>query len=143
MRDLGWNVKGQPWPLELIYSHWLIRLDISSENDDFGINSFQKIIFSKLSLFKCMEANEFNWLNGFWENCFNILMGLQYERPWLKGQRSSLTFGTYKLAICHISLNISSENNNFGFNSFQKKCTFKKKSNLLNALGSKFDLDVK
>ena len=27
--------------------------------------------------------------------CFNILMGLQYERPWLKGQRPALTFGTY------------------------------------------------
>ena len=27
--------------------------------------------------------------------CFNILMGLQYERPKLKGQRSALTFGTY------------------------------------------------
>ena len=26
---------------------------------------------------------------------FNILMGLQYEWPWLKGQRSTLTFGTY------------------------------------------------
>ena len=27
--------------------------------------------------------------------CFNILMGPQYERPWLKGQRSTLTFETY------------------------------------------------
>ena len=27
--------------------------------------------------------------------CFNILMGRQYERPWLKGQRSTLTFETY------------------------------------------------
>ena len=27
--------------------------------------------------------------------CFNILMGPQYERPWVKGQRSTLTFGTY------------------------------------------------
>ena len=23
--------------------------------------------------------------------CFNILAGLQYERPWLKGQRSTVT----------------------------------------------------
>ena len=27
--------------------------------------------------------------------CFNILMGPQYEWPWLKGQRSTLTFETY------------------------------------------------
>ena len=27
--------------------------------------------------------------------CFNILMGPQYERPRLKGQRSTLTFETY------------------------------------------------
>ena len=26
---------------------------------------------------------------------FNMLMGLQYERHWLKGQRSTLTLGTY------------------------------------------------
>ena len=24
---------------------------------------------------------EFNWANGFGKLCFNILMGLQYERP--------------------------------------------------------------
>ena len=27
--------------------------------------------------------------------CFNMLMGLQYERPWLKVQMSTLTFETY------------------------------------------------
>ena len=27
--------------------------------------------------------------------CFNMLMVLEYERPWLKGQRSTLTFDTY------------------------------------------------
>ena len=32
MSDLSWKVKGQPWPLEP--SHCLIRLIISSENDD-------------------------------------------------------------------------------------------------------------
>ena len=41
--QLSWKVKGQPWPLELIYSHCLIRLNISSENNDFGFNSIQKI----------------------------------------------------------------------------------------------------
>ena len=34
---------------------------------------------------------EFDWVNGL---C-NIMMGPQYERPKLKGQRSTLTFGTY------------------------------------------------
>ena len=42
---------------------------------------------------------------------------------------------------CPIRFNISSENNDFGFNSI-KKITFQKIS-LLNAIGSKFDLDVK
>ena len=32
-----------------------------------------------------------NWANGL----SNILMGPQYERPWLKGQRSTMTFETY------------------------------------------------
>ena len=36
---------------------------------------------------------ELNWANR--KLCFNILMGPQYERPWLKGQRSTLTFETY------------------------------------------------
>ena len=31
--------------LKLIYSHCLIRFNISSENNDFGFNSIQKIIF--------------------------------------------------------------------------------------------------
>ena len=43
MSDLGLKVKGQPWQLELIYSHCRIRLNISSENNDFGFNSFQNI----------------------------------------------------------------------------------------------------
>ena len=59
----------------------------------------------------------FNWPNGFWENCFNKLMGLQYVRPWLKGQAWPLEL---IYSHCHIWLNISSENNDFGFNSFQK-----------------------
>ena len=38
------KVKGQPWPLELISSHCHIRQNISSENNDFGFNRFQKIL---------------------------------------------------------------------------------------------------
>ena len=33
--------------LKLIYSHCLIRFNISSENNDFGFNSIKKINFSK------------------------------------------------------------------------------------------------
>ena len=33
--------------------------------------------------------------------CFYILMGPQYERPWLKGQRSTLTFETYLQPLSH------------------------------------------
>ena len=42
MRDLGWKVKGQPWPLKLIYNHCLITSSIKSENNDSGFNSIQK-----------------------------------------------------------------------------------------------------
>ena len=50
---------------------------------------------------------------------------------------------TLKLIYSHclIRFHISSENNDFGFNSIQKS-TFPKISHL-NAIGSKFDLDVK
>ena len=50
--------------------------------------------------------------------CFNILMGFQYERPWLKGLRKTLFFGTF-YSQCHIMFNISSETNDVGFNGFQ------------------------
>ena len=39
---------------------------------------------------------EFNWANG-----FNILIGPQYEQPWLQGQRSTLTFETYLYPLSH------------------------------------------
>ena len=45
------------------------------------------------------------------------------------------------IAIVSLGLTVSSENNDFGFNSIQK-INFSKKSHL-NALGSKFDLDIK
>ena len=43
MSDLGCRVIGQSSPLELIHIHRLIRLNISSDYNDFGFNSFQKI----------------------------------------------------------------------------------------------------
>ena len=47
MSNLGWKVKGQPWPLELIYSHCLIKFYISSKSNDLGLYRIQKINFSK------------------------------------------------------------------------------------------------
>ena len=47
MSDLAERSKVNLDLCELIYSHCLIRLNISSENNDFGFNSIQKINFSK------------------------------------------------------------------------------------------------
>ena len=55
MSDLSWKVKGQPRPLEPIYSYCLIRLNISSENNDQGFRSFKKINFSKTNPFNCAK----------------------------------------------------------------------------------------
>ena len=53
-------------------------------------------IFTNLSKKSLHMKFEFNLANGFVRKlCFNTLMGLQYERPMMKGQRSTLTFGTY------------------------------------------------
>ena len=45
-------LKGQPSPLELIYSHYLFRLNIPSDYNDFGFNSFQKIILKIVSMIR-------------------------------------------------------------------------------------------
>ena len=58
-----------------------------------------------------------------------------------KGQRSTLPLKLID-SHCLIRFNISSENNDFGFNSIQKNQLFIKKSHL-NALGSKLDLNVR
>ena len=71
--------------------------------------------------------------------CSNILKGLQYKRPWLKGQPWHLE---HIYSLCHIRLNVSREKNDSGFNRFQKIYYFTKNNPLLNAFGSKFDLDV-
>ena len=173
MSNLGWEVKGQLWPLKLIYSHCLIWFNISSENNDWPQQFSKNEIFKKVP-FKCIRKQIWPWRwvgQGqlsfiIWTNllvltspmlhtksqghrpsrsgedfymiftiygcgghlshvnkifcinfgyhkessheiwvqlsqwfvrklCFNILMGLQYEWPKLKGQRSTLTFWTY------------------------------------------------
>ena len=47
MSEIGWKGKGQPWPLKLIYSNFLISFNMSSKNNHFGFYSIQKINFSK------------------------------------------------------------------------------------------------
>ena len=47
MSDLGWKVKGQPWPLKLIFLE--TRFNISSENNDFGFHSIKESTFQKIS----------------------------------------------------------------------------------------------
>ena len=59
--QFGWKAKGQPWPLELIYRHCLIRLNISSENNDFGSNSIKKSTFQKKNPFKCIRKQNRPW----------------------------------------------------------------------------------
>ena len=59
MRNLGRKVKGKLWPMKLINSHCLIIFNISSENNDFGFNSIQKIKFSKKFSSKCIR-NKFD-----------------------------------------------------------------------------------
>ena len=56
MSDLGWKVKRQPSSLELIYSYCLIRLNISSDYNDFGFNSFQKNHQKKKSNLNALES---------------------------------------------------------------------------------------
>ena len=54
------------------------------------------IDFGQLIIRSLRMKFEFNWLSGFLRILyFYMLMGLQYERPWLIGQRSTLTFETY------------------------------------------------
>ena len=65
--------------------------------------------------------------------CLNILMGLQYEQlDW------KVNLDLWNLFIAIVTLNLSSENNDIGFSSFQK-INFSQ----ISPLGSKFDLDVK
>ena len=73
-------------------------------------------------------------------------IGLSFQRiRYLKGfvPYMGVVALTFEFFYSHflIRFNISSENNDFGFNSIQK-INFSKNSHL-NALGSKFDLDVK
>ena len=121
MSDLGWKVKGQPWPLKLIYSHCLIRLNISNENNGFCFNNIQTSGFWGNYILMC-------W----WDSNMSHLGWKVKGQPW-----------PLKLIYSHclIWFNILSENNDFGLNSFQKM-NFTKKSHL-NALGSKFDHDRK
>ena len=49
-------LKGQPSPLELIYSHCLIRFNTSSENNDFGCWVLKKSTFQNVSNLNALES---------------------------------------------------------------------------------------
>ena len=79
---------------------------------------------------------EFNWPSGFWENCVLIY--------WWASNMSDLGWKVKSQPWpLELPLNISRENNDFGFNSIEKVNFSKQKKSNLNALGSKFDLHVK
>ena len=69
-----------------------------------------------------------------------MVKALQYERPWLKGQRSTLTFETF-IAIALLCLTYQVRIMTLALTVF-KKSTFQKIAHL-NASGSKFYLNVK
>ena len=69
--------------------------------------------------------------------CFDILFGLQYERPWLKGQMSTLTSETY---LEQLGLTDEARKMTLPLTVI-KKLIFQINSHL-NALGSKFGLYV-
>ena len=77
---------------------------------------------------------EFNWPSGSEKTMF------KYVKWATLAERSKVNLNLWNL-FNHTRLNISSENNDFGFHRIQKT-TFQKKIHL-KALGSKFDLDVK
>ena len=56
MSDFGWKVQGQSWLLKLIYSNFLIRFNISSENNDFGFSSIQIQLLKKKSHFNALGS---------------------------------------------------------------------------------------
>ena len=68
-------------------------------------------------------------------------MGLQYERHWLKDQRSNLAF--LKIFIAIVSLGLTYPVKIITLASTVFKDTTCQKISKKNALGSKFDLDVK
>ena len=51
---------------------------------------FEKNFRSRIRILRSVHMKfEFNWPCGFWEKyVFIILMGLQFESTWLKGQKS-------------------------------------------------------
>ena len=53
--------------------------------------------------------------------CLNIMIAVQYERHQVKGQMSTLTFGTHLLSLfCLIRSNMSKNYIDFGVNSIRK-----------------------
>ena len=55
--NLGWKVKGQPWPLKLIYRQWTEHI----KWEWFWLPQYSKINFTKNFLFKCIRKQTWPW----------------------------------------------------------------------------------
>ena len=66
MSDLGCKVKGQPWSLELIYNHYLIKFNISRENKEFGYKTscFKKLVQALCNSIKKSTFQNFPYFNA-------------------------------------------------------------------------------
>ena len=93
-----------PWPLNLIYSHCLIRLNISSENNDW-LQQYAKIYFSKNFPFKCTRKQIWPWRQvgqgqpriTIWTNLVGPTSPMlhtksQYHRPSCSGEDFKMFF---------------------------------------------------
>ena len=84
---------------------------------------------------------EFNWANGLWEN-YDLIYRWDYNMSDL-AERSKVNLDLWNLFIAIVSLDLTYQVRITTLASTVfKKSTFQKNSHL-NALGSKFDLDVK
>ena len=84
---------------------------------------------------------EFNWANGLWEN-YDLIYRWDYNMSDL-AERSKVNLDLWNLFIAIVSLDLTYQVRIMTLASTVfKKSTFQKNSHL-NALGSKFDLDVK
>ena len=64
MSGLGWKVKGQPWPLELIYSQCHIMLNILSVHSRFAniLKRKRKLVALLLLSYRCIVTVSVLWL---------------------------------------------------------------------------------
>ena len=74
---LAKKVRGQPWPLEIIYTHCLITFNISSENNDSVSNSIRKSTIEICSNLNALES-EFDLDVKY----AKVNVGFSFEHTW-------------------------------------------------------------